>query len=791
MKKRIFAGLIAIAMAVSAIPNVFADGQTAEEITQYDKVEAENNCSTAIDGTTLSDDNSPDGTKYLKTTSSVVMCALSANTEEEYMWEADVRFDEDKSGISITALNGANGVRILRDDSRSGYICRWRNSRETRSTAVKLDDTTAWYHIQIIGHHNAEAYTAQLIRVTKWDAEKSEWVWVGEDNAVSPVSATSVARLVADANTSIDNARIVKLGADKLTVSTSPAGVTELSAGSSVQMSFKATRNNRDIAAPTVEWKVFEKNGAEINDGDISIDANGKVTASKRCEEKTVTVKAVSTVNEKELVGEYDIKINKVDWTGKKYDTLSLNAGDEVRAGSSLALTVTAKMDGINVTDLADSDVEWKIYDETYTQEIENKNIYVENGALVVDEKVISQKINLLAQDADGDVKSNILPITIKAKSGDAVDVGDSGSGDEIVFTDAGEDVSNANITSGSWDDSHYYYIPEFTRLNSVGALTQDIVIQADIQFKEENSGIALGNSGTDLKVGGQILRQGNRIGKVGSGNKFTGFTDANAESWYHVEIIARCAGSGSAYYAKAYVYEYVDGERVNPDNHESDKPAEGSLDLRTIQTSSKIFDHIEVNAGTGIDNIRIMKLVPDQINLTLSADTIFAGAKATATCAVLRRGVEIPSYPSDKILWGSDDRDNVKITNGEIETDALMDEKTVTIYAVLDGNSTVRGTAELNIIGNDMFTITGFGLAEDNDNQISELRVRKNFYYNGDVVFIVALYDTNNALTQVAVRTMHDNTLGVGENSISIDPINLPSDFGAVKAMVWTSLGN
>lgn len=815
MKKRIFAGLIAITMAASAIPNVLAEDetttQTAEQIHElYDKVEASNDCETAVEGTTLSTDTSWDGTKYLKTGDSrAVIAEIDANTDEEYMWEADVRFDESMSGIAIAsksadlAANNNYGVRIIRNDTRPLILWRWRNTREQVQTGITVGENAwnSWYHIQIIGRHGLDGgWASQLVKVTKWDGEK--WVWVGEET-VGVASNSKVARIVADAHTSIDNAKIVKLGADKLTLSTSPADVTELSAGSGAQMLFKATRNNRDIAAPTVTWKVFEKGGDEISDGTVEIDENGKLTASKECTTKTVTVKAVSTVNEKELIGEYDIKINAVSWTDKKYDTLSLNAGDEVRAGGSLALTVTAKMDSVNVTDLADSDVVWKVYDETYTQEIGNNNIYVENGELVVDEKVISQKINLLAQDAAGDVKSNVLPITIKAA--DAVDIGDEGVGEKILLADAGEDISSPLITAGSWDGSHYYYwdgtAGDYTSANNkfysktvstTGG--QDLVIDMDVQFKADGSGFSLGQDGEGAgKSGGAwgnttgvIKRETDSISNETSKDKFATVTECDGDAWYHVQLLVRCGSDDS--YGKLFIYKYNgSGELVNPTDAESTAPAAANIWMRNL--ASKLFQYIRFNPGTCYDNLRVTTLVPDEINLTLSSETIFAGAKATATYTVLRKGVEIPSYPSAKILWGSSDSTNVTIANGGIETNTLMDEKTVTIYAVLDGNSTVRGTAELSVIGNDMFTITGFGLAENNDNQISELRVRKNFFYSGDVVFIVALYDTDGALIQVAVRTLHDNTLGVGENGISIDPIDLPEDFGSVKAMVWTSL--
>lgn len=408
---------------------------------------------------------------------------------------------------------------------------------------------------------------------------------------------------------------------------------------------------------------------------------------------------------------------------------------------------------------------------------------------MYVTDKVISQKIVVHAESASGVVSAS-LPITVKAT--DAIEVGETGTKDRLLASDACEKiVDGVSISNGSWDGSHYYKASAVYDMTNVESTTEDVIIQADMNFADENSGIKLRNSG-NTKEGGQIARQGNKIGRVGSGNKFLAIASGDADSWYHIEIIARCGGDSA--YGKVYIYKYDEnGALVNPDDQTSNKPAEGTLDLRTM--SSQSFNHIQVQTGTGIDNMRILKLVPDAVNMELPANTVFAGGNVQTSYSVSRKGVEIPSFPVSRLTWAiydSEDKypidsDLIKIdARGLVTVDATAGEQTVYVR-VTSSEGEIYKSLPLEIKGSNIFTVTGFGVNEDNT-AITELRVEKNFFYNGDVVFVVAMYDTNGVLMNVATRNMRDNTLSLGENRISIDDIELPESFGLVKAMIWTS---
>ena len=787
MKTKILAGIIAVSMAVSVIPNTFAD-----EIDEtYDEVKFVNTCDTELEGVTLNE-GAPDGSSYYTTAAEYTdntsnefrgIGGLDANTSEDYMWEIDVRFDDNGSGFTVKDTGNKQVdtcVRRYDEDGVTKLAIQTGGSTYERYDEI---DPEAWYHIAILGQFGTSA--PMKMELYKW--ENGELVFVNEYDNINKRNNVAAGYLAIQRNTSVDNVKITKLGADELILSTLPADVTQINANSSVQMQLEAYRNGRDINKPDIEWKAFE-NGAEITDGSVTVSEDGEVKAAADCPDKTVTIKAIST-EKGNVVGSYELSVKAVDFEKEKFDKLSLSAEkDYVREGEPLSLTVSAEKNGETVEPAGD--IVWKFYNEDDIQEIGNRYIYVEDNVLYVDKNVVSQNIVVHAESESGVVSASL---SVRVKASDAVEADEDGAGDKLLISDACENIADgATINAGSWDGSHYYSVDQVYDMQSIEGTTEDVIIEADIKFTGENSGIKLRNRG-NTKEGGQISRQGSEIGRVGSGNKFLAFASGDADSWYHIEIMTRCGADGS--YGKVYIYKYDgEGNLVHPDTNELDKAAEGTLDLRTM--SSQAFTHIQLQPGTGIDNMRILKLVPDEVRLSLSASTVFAGGTVQGTCAVYRDGVEIPAFPALGLEWAvydSEDKypaDTELITvdaNGLVTVDAMAEEQTVYIR-VTSTESGVYQSLPLKIRGSDIFTVTGFGTNEEG-NIIKELKVEKNFFYDGDVSFIVTVYDENGALVGMAVRNMRDNTLAVGENKISIDEIELPENFAEVKAMVWTSL--
>lgn len=747
----------------------------------YDDVKYTNNCDTALSGVTLND-GAPDGSKYytLEAGSEELksISGLDTDTSEDYLWEADVRFDEDKSGFTIKDKANKKVDTCVR---RNGSKLSIQTGGSAYSDYVDIEPEK-WYHIQLMGQYG----TSKPLSMEVFEWENGELKSLGTFENVNKRNNVNASHFTVEPGTSFDNLKITKLGADELVISTVPANLTEVNAGSSVNMNLTAQRNGNANTAPEIEWKVYEDDN-EVTDGSVIVSDGGVITAARDCPDKNIVVKAIST-EKGNAEGEYPLAVKAIDFDSKKYDALYLSAENNyVRASQPLAITVSATKNDEAVV-LDETDVKWTFYDENDIQPINNKYISVVNNELCVDEKVIPQNIVLHAHNDDGTVTAT-LPVRIKRD--DITEEDDTTERDVLLISNACETTyTNAILSENSWDGSHYYQFDLAADLNSVSSTNDDIMISADVKFLADGAGVKLCNSGNN-KEGGQIALQNGQIGNIGSGNKFTVISDGDTESWYHIDVVTRCGGDNS--YGRVYIYKYDEnGNLVNPNDGAPQKAAEANLDLRTMSTNS--FHHLQVQENTALDNLYIVKIIPDEIQLTLSVDEVFAGGNVKGSAKAFHKGFEIPAYPQSKIRWAVYDKDNkypiegnafTVAADGTVTIDATAAEQTVYIRAI-STESDAYDSKAITVKGSDIFTVTGFGINETGD-ELSELRVQKNFFYNGNVVFVVAAYDENGVLTGIVSKSIKNNKLAIGENIIAMD-FKLPDNFSEFKAMIWTS---
>lgn len=770
---------IAAALTATAVLAASASAAFAVEINEsYDDVRFTNDCEADLSGLVLNGD-APDGTSFYKNegTAAVSISGLPENTSEDYLWEFDVRFDEEESGVTVRDYSNKKVDTCVRRHNDKLAI------QTGKTSYVEYCDINAdsWYHIQLIGQFGTEKSLS--MEVYEWN--NGEKIFIGKYENINKRNNVPAAHFDIEPNTSVDNLQITKLGADELTVSSIPEGVTELSAGSSISLTYQAFREGEEFTSPDTVWKIFE-NDEEIEDGSVTISDNGVVSAHRSCPDKEVTAKVIST-EKGEVTGEYPIKINAVNFDELKYDTLTLEAESEyVTSQEPLKLNVRAYKDGEEIT-LDDGNVYFAAYDESNIKEIGSRYIRVENNMLTIADNVVPQNIVLRAENASGTVSAS-LPVRIKPAN--AVDIGDTGTKDRLLVSDGCEnDISAAKTERGSWDGSHYYKFTSAASFNAVEPTSEDFLISTDVKFLEDGGGFMLKGSG---KLGGQIALKGQKIGRIGSGGKFVAFCSGDSDSWYHIEVMARC-GSASPY-GKAYIYKYdEDGNLVHPDTNEIGKCVEGVLDLRTVGGVS--FNYAEVQPGTGIDNFTISHIVPDELKVSLSASQIFAGRTTQASVEVLHKGITIGFFPESKLEWKIYDANNENpidddyITideSGLITVSESAPEETVYIR-VVSKESGVYSSQMLTIKDSDVFKITGLGTNEEG-NVIEEIRVEKNVFYGGDVSFIVAAYGENGELLGIASRSYTDNKLAVGENKVPVK-LELPEGFASVKTFIWTSL--
>lgn len=767
------AGTLAILSSLTSV--------SALEINEtYDDIKYENFCDEELDGLTLIE-GAPDGSSFWTNESdaTVHLPGLSENTAEYYLWQFDIRFNEGGGGLTVRDLNNKKVDTCIRNHNGMFAV-------QYGSTGYKDYfelDVTKWYQVQLYGRYGmGETLRMDVFGYT----EDGTLELIGSYTDVNARNNVPAAHYDLEPGSSIDNIIIAKLGADALKIESVPEGITELNAGSSVSLTYSAYREDKDFISPETIWKVYDEDDNEITDESVTVTENGVVSAYRTCPDKNITVKVIS--GEKgEVTGEYPIKINAVDFSALKYDTISMTAPrNYVTADEPLELEITATKDGEPV-DLEEGDVYFVAYNKDNTLDTKNKNITVVNNVLTVTDSVVAQDIVLHAEDISTTVNT---AMALRIKPADAVDIGETGNKDQLYVSDPCEtEISAANFMSNSVDGSHFYNFETAGFIATVSGITEDICISADVRFAEENSGFQLKSGG---KLGGQISRQGSKLGRVGSGNKFVAGCAGDSESWYHIEYLTRCGATGT--YGKALVSRYDEnGVLVHPDTGEIGGFAEIILNMRTV--GGQALGSIEVQAGTYIDNVKIAKIVPDELQMSLTTNQIFAGRTTQASVEVFRRGEIITFFPTEKIEWSVYDSNNEnKLTSTEINIDqnglitVSEDASEQTVYIrVTSKESGAYDAKEFTVKDSNIFKITGIGTNEDGT-RIEEVKVFKNMFYNGDVTFVIAVYGENGEMLDCVLRRMENNTLVTGESKIQLE-MELPESFTEVKTFVWTSL--
>lgn len=777
MKRRILSIFLVCTMLISLVLQV----QASEINEAYDTIEYYDNCETNPNSSAITmGTGAPDGSSYYIVSSDYDTGGLSSDTSDDLMWEMDIRFDEEGSGFTP------------RNKKKNWQTCVRRNNNKLALQTGSSDftsyidiDPTTWYHIQLIGQFGTQKPMDMV--VYKWENGKMEYI--ATYSGINKRNNNPSSFITIHPGTSVDNIRITRLGADALTLT---AVKTEILAGESTPISFTATRQGKEINNPQVEWSVYdEANQNIISDNSVTIDSNGTLTASLDCPTKVVTVRATSTAKGN-VVGTIKISIQAVDVGSEKFDNIELSAErDYVRVNEPLPITINATKNGQPVT-VSNEDIVWKIYDADNINENKNKYISIQNSTLYVTDMVISQQITVCAQSTSGAIKG-FLPVTIKAA--DALEAGEDGFGDTLLVSNACESiVSDVNVVEGSWDGSHYYQMPATYDMPGLASNTsEDFAVEMDLKFPQDGTGITFMRNDNG-KLGMQLSTSGGKLGRVGASNMFTAFFDVDTTSWYHVEIMARCGTSNA--YAKIVIYKYdSEGNRVDPTPDDGvDGPFNSTLELRNL--SGAPVNHVQFSTNTCVDNFRWLKIVPDDIEMSISANGVFAGNSVQAQFTAYRKGLEIPSPPADMVKWEIYDHENkypllndlIKVdATGLVTVDATVPSQTVYVRATAVGNANIYDYEKLEIKSSDIFTILGLGENEDGT-KIVELKVQKDFFYNEKVTFVLAAYDASNKLLNAYVKEMYGESLVLGENKVSVD-FTIPEDFNIVKTFVWTRI--
>lgn len=781
---------------IASEPQATSAPYSPQDITPYDTLAAKHVCEeTAISDNLTIEDGAPDGTKYIKTGDSgnnkygeycfETECAFSANTKEDVMLALDVRFDAEGAGFTPEDKGDAKVAGAV--VSKSGTIQMQRGSKDYTNTSIPVD-ASAWYHIALVGRYSAA------------DANVDMYVWKyaadGSKTFIQKVAGMPLRNLAASnnngvshlnvlANTSVDNIELYKLGADTLAMESSS---NIIKAGATMLFTYSATRANEYITAPSVTWSVYnEADDALLEDSEITISDSGLLTIGANAESKIINVRVTANAGtDKEIHRSKKIKVEAVDTSSDTYDALTVTADKAtVRVGQNVQITAAATKNGEAVVP-GEGDLRYIICNEANLRELGNKYITItDDGVLSVSEEAVPQTITVRGTNKSGSVSGTctvkILPANMNYDNEDTYS-------DTFASSNACEEygITGVSLAEGSWDGSGYYDVTAAYDFAGFPSDTSaDVIYAADMRFANDGAGWTVFNNNKG-KLGLQLSSSGTKLNALGASNKVVGSVEIDKSAWYNVQVM--CSTGNTNNYAVCMVYKYDEnGDKVHPVTGVKDTPYMLTVSLRNLGESTA--NHININAGTHVDNVMNMYVAPDDLKLTVDVKEVLAGGTAQAKATASRKGIDFPYLNSNLIKYEIYDADNKfpidddKITvdpSGKITVDAMANPQDVYVR-VLSTSGGMSDSVKLTIKSSDIFEIMTAGFDAEYS-VLKRLRVKKNFYYDNDVTFVAATYGDFDAMTSVATRKAYGDALELGdENYVQLN-MTLPQDFDKVN---------
>lgn len=731
----------------------------------------------------------PDGTGYLKATSTVKLFDnMGQNLKSNAMISLDFRFD-DPSATMALRNSGKWGPNFSYDGTEF--------RTQTASTSYqKLGAISVgkWYSMEIEG----------MIAVNGAKASFKLYEWQdGQKKLINTVDSLNLRQFSADNNgaaeffevnngLSIDNVKVVSLYASEVEVT---AMNNNIKANDSTLIYAIGTRGGVEVAPPKFDMALYDANGNALQDSTVSIDEEGILHTTSATPSQTVTVRATAQTPGN-AYGEVQVVIEAADTSADQYDALTLTSDKNyVRVNEPTTITPQATKGGTSVT-VTGADVVWSVYNEAGIRKVNDKGITVTDGVVTVTEDVLPQNLTIRGTSPSGSV---ISVCKLAVKPANMLLNGEEGNKDTFVSANTAEELIIAPgvrfRNSGSWNGSGYYDIIS-TTYDFVGFesnTNENVLYSADMKFNQEGAGWIVWDQSKG-KQGMQVIYKGGKLGVVKDSNTTPTYFDVDQNAWYNVQIMCAC-GNGDDSYANLIVYKYDEnGKKVNPKDGAENVPfIELGIPMRNLSQSTA--NHIQVQAGTSVDNVLAIKTVPDQIEVSLDKNAIFAGDSVQGSVTASRKGVAYKTISSDLIKWSVYDSDNqypvdpekvkVKIdASGKMTTDALVEAQTLYVRAsTIDG--ILYDAKPVQIQSSDVFGIDMIGFNPDYTKVVS-LDINKMYFYNDDVSFVVCVYDdSESTLKSVTTKKMKGKDIASGQSTITVNAA-MPADFDKDSDVVY-----
>ena len=760
--KNILSAAIAASMfAASLTAPVFAD--YTEPADSYDIVRINMSFN---DGTVT---NPIDNTPALKTQANDMQVKIfydtSIDTSKEFFFTFDFCFDNENGRIEIPKYKSSGvdkvGPQIKYSDTKL--------VTETSKGVQELGDFTIgqWYTGEIEGRTGAGVQYTTFRLYSYNDGTKTLIQETPGFDMRNLASENRSLNGIGGHDVSLDNIKLISENPDTITITADD----EVNAGQQTAADYTMTRLGETVTKYAVTWSLYDENNEnEITDGSVTMEGS-TVVANITSPAQTVTLRAEAVFGDKTLTGAKQITINAVDTGDEIFDTISVSGSEAVKAGTNEIYSFQAFKAGADVTQqVADEDIVWSVYNCANQKPVGNKGITIENGMLTVADDVIAQTVYIRAASTSG-----------KVFGSKNVDISFSDNQKEAVIKyDACETELANTVFAASWDGSAAYQTTDTVQF-TFGDQTAYTVTDLDIKFPEtESGGLTLyNNNGSENS---NIRYHSGTLSQQTGGSSWTTILPAenfDADAWYHIEFLYM-NGATSGY----NVYKY-----------DSDGNKTLAAEMKNVnRRNDKPYGKIGFSSGVTIDNFKVVTASPDSIEINAPGQYMFAGEESEFTYTASRKGHVMQSVPG--LTWSALDAEKLPILDGLVKVnadgivsvDAMVKPQTITIRATAaDGTF---GEAEITIQSSEIITVTNIGINEAGD-KIVRIYANKNFYYNDDIAFIIAIYDGDGYMKSVKIIKTFGDRLNIDANEVAVD-FNLPDDFNSaadtVSVMVWTA---
>lgn len=324
---------------------------------------------------------------------------------------------------------------------------------------------------------------------------------------------------------------------------------------------------------------------------------------------------------------------------------------------------------------------------------------------------------------------------------------------DDVIFESGRTEATDAAVDLDGWGEEL------FTRA----------IFEADVQFKDVNSGITLRNA--DNTKGGTSIRAVMRNDVLtmaaygGVEGNYIYYGDVDTEKTYHIELIGTYGASNG-------MIDMV-VETLDENGNVEDTRNAYLILMNEMYASSNVGpEHIRVEANTVVDNVKVTVLKPDSIKFVSPPQTVTAGSTTELKAKFYRQREELdynaPIEYGTTLAQGTVSKDGILT----VEADAPEQE-----FFVAAKYGDLATTTSIQVVSSDIFTINTALISEDSKT-LEAVNAVKNYFYNGNAVFVVAAYDENGILRDAFVKSVNAKAIPTKTDTDIILGYALPEAF-------------